>query len=95
MVAMPHDKINYHKLSKYAIVLMFKKFYPKTKTGVVYLTFDNYNRTLYIMTRFTNSGFAVLYMFCHRQLLFILLFRPTELCLSIIYMYIVGGSRKN
>ena len=25
------DKINYHKVSKYANVLIFKEFYPKTK----------------------------------------------------------------
>ena len=32
MVAMPLDKISYYKVSKYANVLIFKEFYPKTKT---------------------------------------------------------------
>ena len=31
MVAIPLDKINYNKVSKYANVLIFKEFYPKTK----------------------------------------------------------------
>ena len=31
MVTKPRDKINYHKVSKYANALIFKEFYPKTK----------------------------------------------------------------
>ena len=31
MVAIMLDKINYNKVSKYANVLIFKEFYPKTK----------------------------------------------------------------
>ena len=31
MVAIPLDKINYNKVSKYANVFIFKEFYPKTK----------------------------------------------------------------
>ena len=37
MVAIPRDKINYHKVSKYANVLIFKEFYPKTKNVSYYL----------------------------------------------------------
>ena len=37
MVAIPLDKINYNKVSKYAIVLIFKEFYPKTKNVSYYL----------------------------------------------------------
>ena len=35
MVAIPRDKFNYHKVSKYANVVIFKEFYPKTKKHVV------------------------------------------------------------
>ena len=31
MVAIPLDKINYNKVSKYANVFIFKELYPKTK----------------------------------------------------------------
>ena len=31
MAAITRDKINYHKVSEYANVLIFKEFYPKTK----------------------------------------------------------------
>ena len=37
MVAIPLDKINYNKVSKYANVLNFKEFYPKTKNVSYYL----------------------------------------------------------
>ena len=37
MVAIPLDKINYNKLSKYANVLIFKEFCPKTKNVSYYL----------------------------------------------------------
>ena len=37
MVAIPHDKINYNKVSKYANVLIFKEFYPNTKNVSYYL----------------------------------------------------------
>ena len=37
MVAIPLDKINYYKVSKYANVLIFKEFYPKTKNVSYYL----------------------------------------------------------
>ena len=37
MVAVARDKINYHKMSKYANVLIFKEFYPKTKNVSYYL----------------------------------------------------------
>ena len=37
MVAIPLDKINYNKVSKYANVLIFKEFYPKTKNVSYYL----------------------------------------------------------
>ena len=37
MVAIPLDKINYYKVSKYARVLIFKEFYPKTKNVSYYL----------------------------------------------------------
>ena len=37
MVALPRDIINYHKVSKYAIVLIFKEIYPKTKNVLYYL----------------------------------------------------------
>ena len=37
MVAIPLDKINYKKVSKYANVLIFKEFYPKTKNVSYYL----------------------------------------------------------
>ena len=30
MVAIPRDKINYYKVSKYANVIILKEFYPKT-----------------------------------------------------------------
>ena len=37
MAAIPRDKINYHKVSEYANVLIFKEFYPKTKNVSYYL----------------------------------------------------------
>ena len=37
MVAIPLDKINCNKVSKYANVLIFKEFYPKTKKVSYYL----------------------------------------------------------
>ena len=37
MVAIPLDKINYYKVSKYANVLIFKEFYPKTINVSYYL----------------------------------------------------------
>ena len=40
MVAISHDKINYHEVSKYVNVLIFKEFYPKTKNVSYYL--NNY-----------------------------------------------------
>ena len=42
MVAILLDKINYNKVSKYANVLSFKEFYPKTKNVSYYLksTYD-------------------------------------------------------
>ena len=39
MVAIPLDKINYNKVSKYANVLIFKEFYPKTKNVSYYLKY--------------------------------------------------------
>ena len=41
MVAIPSDKINYHKVSKYANVLIFKEFYLKTKNVSYYLKITN------------------------------------------------------
>ena len=40
MEAIPLDKINYNKVSKYANVLIFKEFYPKTKNVSYYLNID-------------------------------------------------------
>ena len=40
MAAILRDKINYHKVSKYANVLIFKEFYPKTKNVSYYLNID-------------------------------------------------------
>ena len=37
MVAIPLDKTNYNKVSKYADVIIFKEFYPKTKNVSYYL----------------------------------------------------------
>ena len=37
MVSILRDKINYHKVSKYANVLIFEEFYPKTKNVSYYL----------------------------------------------------------
>ena len=37
MTALPCDKINYQKVTKYASVLIFKEFYPKTKNVSYYL----------------------------------------------------------
>ena len=37
MVAIPLDKINYNKVSKYANDLIFKEFYPKNKNVSYYL----------------------------------------------------------
>ena len=37
MVAIPLDEINFNKVSKYANVLIFKEFYPKTKNVTYYL----------------------------------------------------------
>ena len=37
MVAILRDQINYNKVSKYANVLIFKEFYPKTKNVSYYL----------------------------------------------------------
>ena len=37
MVGIMLDKINYDKVSKYANVLIFKEFYPKTKNVSYYL----------------------------------------------------------
>ena len=41
MVPIPLDKINYNKVSKYANVLIFKEFYPKTKNVSYYLKIVN------------------------------------------------------
>ena len=41
MVAIPLDKIDYNKVSKYANVLILKEFYPKTKNVSYYLKFWN------------------------------------------------------
>ena len=41
MVAIPLDEINYNKVSKYANVLIFKEFYPKTKNVSYYLKIFN------------------------------------------------------
>ena len=40
MVAIPLDKINHNKVFKYANVLIFKEFYPKTKNVSYYLNHD-------------------------------------------------------
>ena len=40
MVAIPLDKINYNKVSKYANVLIFKELYPKTKIVPYYRNID-------------------------------------------------------
>ena len=37
MVAITLDEINYNQVSKYANVLIFKEFYPKTKNVSYYL----------------------------------------------------------
>ena len=37
MVAIARDKINFHKVSKYTNVLIFKDIYPKTKNVSYYL----------------------------------------------------------
>ena len=37
MVAIPLDKINYNKVSKFVNVLIFKEFYPKTKNVSYYV----------------------------------------------------------
>ena len=37
MASIPRDKINYHKVSKYANILIFKELYPKTKNVSYYL----------------------------------------------------------
>ena len=37
MVALPLDKFNQNKVCKYAKVLIFKEFYPKTKNVSYYL----------------------------------------------------------
>ena len=42
MVAIPLDKTNCNKVSKYANVLIFKEFYPKTKNVSYYLKWSNY-----------------------------------------------------
>ena len=41
MVAIPLDKINYNKVSKYANLLIFKEFYAKTKNVSYYLKWDH------------------------------------------------------
>ena len=43
MVAIPLDKINYNKLSKYVNVLIFKEFYAKTKNVSYYFKRINWN----------------------------------------------------
>ena len=53
MAAIPRDKINYHKVSKYANVLIFKDFYPKTK-----------NVSYYLKLSFTTHGvFTLFYVY--------------------------------
>ena len=48
MVAIPLDKINYNKVSKYANVLIFKEFYPKTKNVSYYLkVYDTLGTLIY------------------------------------------------
>ena len=42
MIAITRDKVNYNKGSKYANVLIFKEFYPKTKNVSYYLNSDNF-----------------------------------------------------
>ena len=49
MVAIPLDKINYNKVSKYANVLNFKEFYPKTK-NVSYCLKANMNSYIQLQT---------------------------------------------
>ena len=44
MVAIPVDKINYNKVSKNAIVLIFKEFYPKKAKNVSYYLKRCFNR---------------------------------------------------
>ena len=39
MVVILLDKINYNKVSKYANILIFKEFYPKTKNVSYYLKY--------------------------------------------------------
>ena len=43
MAAIPRDKINYHKVSLYANVLIFKEFYLKTKNVSYYIKSDLIN----------------------------------------------------
>ena len=43
MVAKQLDTINYNKVYKYANVLIFKEFYPKTKNVSYYLNIINLN----------------------------------------------------
>ena len=42
MVAIPLDKVNYYKVSKYANVFIFKEFYPITKNVSYYLNKSAY-----------------------------------------------------
>ena len=50
MVAIPLNKINYNKVSKYANVLIFKEFYPKTKNVSYYLKLKNIGNKLIIFS---------------------------------------------
>ena len=49
MVAIPRDKINYDKVSKYANVLIFKKFYPKTEN----VSYMYYLKALKILQKYS------------------------------------------
>ena len=55
MVATPLDKINYNKVSKYANVLIFKEFYPKTKNVSYYLNRGKESSRIRICIKYTDS----------------------------------------
>ena len=54
MVAVARDKINFHKVSKYANVLIFKEFYPKTKNVSYYL------KAVLVLVFFFSNFFVIL-----------------------------------
>ena len=67
MVAIPRDKINYHKASKYANVLIFQKIYHKTKNVSYYLNISI--AILFSSVRHCPSIYEVLAdLFFHRSL---------------------------